>query len=102
MLTTTFGHNFGSTKLQAGWSGGQSGGAGLQTGLSGGPPEESAPRRKTNLYIGSLSAEISGLGPDGSSWKPAGPFCIIYNHFDVRNVERRNVVACKKLKSTRV
>jgi hypothetical protein len=32
----TFGRKFDGAKLQAGWSGGQSGSTGLQTGLSGG------------------------------------------------------------------
>jgi hypothetical protein len=38
-LTMKFGHKFGGAEVQAGRSDDQSGGTGLETGLSGGPPE---------------------------------------------------------------
>jgi hypothetical protein len=67
MPETMFGRKISGAEILAGWSGGQSGGSGMQTEQSGDPPEESAPRRKTNLYKGSLSVGRSGLGPDGSA-----------------------------------
>jgi hypothetical protein len=48
-LATKFGHKFSAAEVQAGRPGGQSDGTGLETRLSGGPPESFGPVPKHGL-----------------------------------------------------